>query len=137
MQAAELESQPSTPAGPEFLDRRLPPDNATSGVRDALRAGVDSIDHPVGLDTELIELWAETDVVYVPTIDHNRYYADHRNEYGYDQEIEGNLRKFVEDNVETLRRAHSAGIRLFALSIPLTAVFITAVFPREFRAATP
>jgi imidazolonepropionase-like amidohydrolase len=83
-----------------------------SGVRDALRAGVDSIDHPVGLDSQLIELWARTDVIYVPTIDHNRYYADHLDEYGYDEEIEANLRKFVEENVETLRRAHLAGIRI-------------------------
>jgi imidazolonepropionase-like amidohydrolase len=83
-----------------------------SAVGDALIAGVDSIDHPVGLDGDLLELWSQTDTMYVPTIDHNRYYADHRNEYGYDDEIERNLRDFVKRNVESLRRAHEAGIRI-------------------------
>ena len=83
-----------------------------SAVRDALRAGVDSIEHPVGLSDELLELWSQTDVVYVPTIDHNRYYADHRAEYGYDDATERDLREFVSRNVETLRRAHQVGIRV-------------------------
>ncbi len=83
-----------------------------SAVADALRAGVDSIDHPVGLDDELWARWAATDVVYVPTVDHNRYYADHRAEYGYDEEIEANLRAFVRRNVESVRKAHEAGITI-------------------------
>jgi imidazolonepropionase-like amidohydrolase len=83
-----------------------------SAVADALRAGVDSIEHPVGLDEQLLEQWAATDTIYVPTIDHNRYYADHRDEYGYDEEIEKNLHKFVQRNVETLRRAHAKGITI-------------------------
>ena len=81
-----------------------------SAVADALNAGVDSIEHPVGLDDDLIALWATTNTVYVPTIDHNRYYADHRNEYGYDETIEQDLHDFVARNVETLRRVHAAGI---------------------------
>jgi imidazolonepropionase-like amidohydrolase len=81
-----------------------------SAVADALNAGVDSIEHPVGLDDELIARWAETKTVYVPTIDHNRYYADHRSEYGYDETIEQNLHAFVERNVDTLRKMHAAGI---------------------------
>jgi len=81
-----------------------------SAVDDALRAGVDSIEHPVGVDDETLKRWAATGTVYVPTIDHNRYYADHRAEYGYDEEVDKNLHEFVQKNVETLRRAHAAGI---------------------------
>jgi imidazolonepropionase-like amidohydrolase len=81
-----------------------------SAVDDALKAGVDSIEHPVGLDDELIAQWARTNTVYVPTIDHNRYYAEHRSEYGYDETIERNLHAFVERNVETLHKVHAAGI---------------------------
>jgi len=83
-----------------------------SAVADALRAGVDSIEHPVGLDEQLLEQWAATDTIYVPTIDHNRYYADHRDEYGYDETVESDLHKFVQRNVETLRRAHRAGLTI-------------------------
>jgi imidazolonepropionase-like amidohydrolase len=83
-----------------------------SAVADALRAGVDSIEHPVGLTDQLLEQWAATDTVYVPTIDHNRYYADHRDEYGYDESIESDLHAFVQRNVESLRRAHEAGLTI-------------------------
>jgi len=83
-----------------------------SAVADALRAGVDSIEHPVGLNDELLELWAATDTIYVPTIDHNRYYADHRDEYGYDESVESDLYKFVQRNVASLRLAHKAGLTI-------------------------
>ncbi len=85
---------------------------SSAAVDDGLKAGVDSIEHPVGLDDEMLERWAATDTVYVPTIDHNRYYAEHRDEYGYDEAVERNLHAFVEQNVETLRRAHEAGITI-------------------------
>ena len=49
-------------------------------------------------------------IFYVPTIDHNRYYADHRNEYGYDADAERALRAFIPRNVAMLRRAHAAGV---------------------------
>jgi len=81
-----------------------------SAVPDALRAGVDSIEHAVGMSDELLREWAATGVFYVPTIDHNRYYADHRSEYGYDSATEENLRSFVARNTETLRRAIKHGI---------------------------
>jgi len=32
---------------------------------------------------------------YVPTIDHNRYYADYREEYGFDPQAERELRDFT------------------------------------------
>ncbi len=83
-----------------------------SAVADALKAGVDSIEHPVGLDDQLLDQWAATATIYVPTIDHNRYYADHRDEYGYDEAVESDLHKFVQRNVETLRRAHRAGLTI-------------------------
>ncbi len=83
-----------------------------SAVPDALRAQVDSIEHAVGMSDELLQMWADTDVIYVPTVDHNRYYADHRDEYGYDEDGEAELRAFVGRNTETLRRAHKHGIQV-------------------------
>jgi len=83
-----------------------------AAVPDALRAGVDSIEHPVGVSAATLERWAESATFYVPTIDHNRYYADHRGEYGYDENIADDLHRFVQDNVETLRLAHAAGVRI-------------------------
>jgi len=81
-------------------------------VLDALRAGVDSIEHPVGLEDRILREWSKSDTIYVPTVDHNRYYADHRTEFGYNEDIERNLREFVQANLETLRRAHAAGVQI-------------------------
>jgi len=83
-----------------------------SAVPDALRAGVDSIEHAVGMSDELLSEWAATEVFYVPTVDHNRYYADRRAEYGYDSVTEAELRSFVTRNTETLRRAIRHGVRI-------------------------
>lgn len=83
---------------------------SASAVVDALKAGVDSIEHPVGVSDEILRQWATTKTVYVPTIDHNRYYAEHRDEYGYDETVEKQLYAFVQRNVDTLRRAHAAGV---------------------------
>jgi imidazolonepropionase-like amidohydrolase len=83
-----------------------------AAVGDALRAGVDSIEHPVGLDDDTLQAWAATNIFYVPTIDHNRYYAEFRHEYGYDEKTAAELNAFVKENVATLARAHRAGVRI-------------------------
>lgn len=76
----------------------------------AITAGVTSLDHPVGLTKNHIEAMKAADIIYVPTIDHNRYYAQHSAEYGYDENVRANLRVFVGRNIETVRRANSAGL---------------------------
>ena len=81
-----------------------------SAVPDAIRAGVDTIEHAVGVDEETLRAWAASGIFYIPTIDHNRYYADHRTEYGYNENTERELRAFTKKNLETLRRAHQAGV---------------------------
>ena len=81
-----------------------------AAVPDAIRAGVDSIEHAVDVDDESLRAWAASGIFYVPTIDHNRYYADHREEYGYDDGAERALRAFISRNVAMLRRAHEAGV---------------------------
>jgi len=83
-----------------------------AAVPDAIRAGVDSIDHPVGLGAAGFRAMAAAGIVYVPTIDHNRYYADHAAEYGYDAKTVRSLHDFVKRNVESLRLALDAGVRV-------------------------
>ncbi len=79
-------------------------------VPDAIRAGVDSIEHSVDVDDATLRRWAASGIFYVPTIDHNRYYAEHRLEYGYDENTARALRAFIIRNVDMLRRARAAGI---------------------------
>ena len=83
-----------------------------SGVKDAVRAGADSIEHGIDLDDETLALMATRGTVWVPTIDHNRYYIDAKDEYGFKAEAIAPLESYVEHNLESARRAIKAGVRL-------------------------
>jgi imidazolonepropionase-like amidohydrolase len=55
---------------------------------------------------------ARRGVTYVPTIDHNRYYAEHAAEFGYDSTTVARLDDYRARNLETLRRAIKAGVKV-------------------------
>ncbi|UTW55921.1 amidohydrolase family protein [Kordiimonas sp. SCSIO 12610] len=81
-------------------------------VEGAINAGVNSIEHAVDVPDALLERMAETGIIYVPTVDHNRYYAAHADEYGYGDDIQKNLYDFVARNLETVKRAHKRGVKI-------------------------
>jgi imidazolonepropionase-like amidohydrolase len=83
-----------------------------SGVKDAVRAGADSVEHGVDLDDGTLSEMARRGTVWVPTIDHNRYYIDARDEYGFTPESVGPLQDYIARNLESARRAVKAGVRL-------------------------
>ena len=83
-----------------------------SGGRDAVRAGANTLEHSVDLDDETLALMARQGTIYVPTIDHNRYYADFRADYGYSDEQARGLDAYRARNLETARRAIKAGVKL-------------------------
>lgn len=82
------------------------------GARDAVRAGADSVEHATDMDDATIAEMAKSITVYVPTVDHNRYYIDHRAEFGYDQKVVERLDDYIKRNFETLRRAVRAGVKI-------------------------
>ena len=83
-----------------------------SGGRAAMRAGAESVEHPAGLDDAVLAEWARKGTVYVPTIDHNRFYAENASLLGYDVGQVAQLDSFRLLNLETVRRAHAAGVPL-------------------------
>ena len=83
----------------------------SAGARDAVRAGADSVEHATDLDDETLSEMARRKTFYVPTIDHNRYYAEYREQYGYSQDDADHLTAYIQRNLETARRAHNAGVR--------------------------
>jgi imidazolonepropionase-like amidohydrolase len=83
-----------------------------SGVRDAVRAGADSVEHGVDLDDETLAEMARRGTVWVPTVDHNRYYVDARDEYGFAPEVIPPLEDYIQRNLESVRRAIGAGVKL-------------------------
>jgi imidazolonepropionase-like amidohydrolase len=81
------------------------------GARDAVAAGADSIEHATDMYDDTIREMARRRTFYVPTIDHNRYYVDHRDEFGYGPEVVARLNDYIARNLETARRAFKAGVR--------------------------
>jgi imidazolonepropionase-like amidohydrolase len=83
-----------------------------SGVKDAVRAGADSVEHGIDLDDETLAEMVRRGTVWVPTIDHNRYYVEARDEYGFAPETIPPLQAYIEKNLESARRAVKAGVRI-------------------------
>jgi imidazolonepropionase-like amidohydrolase len=83
-----------------------------SGVKDAVRAGADSVEHGIELDDETIAEMVKRGTVWVPTIDHNRYYVDAKDEYGFAPETIGPLQEYIQKNLESTRRAFKAGVKI-------------------------
>jgi len=83
-----------------------------SGVRDAVRAGADSVEHGIDLDAETLAEMARRGTVWVPTVDHNRYYVDARDEFGFAPDTIPPLQEYIQKNLESVRRAIAAGVRL-------------------------
>jgi imidazolonepropionase-like amidohydrolase len=80
------------------------------GARDAVRAGANSVEHATDMDDATLAEMARRGTVYVPTVDHNRYYVAHRAEYGYDQAVVDRLEGYTARNLATLRRAVRARV---------------------------
>ena len=82
------------------------------GGRDAVRAGATSLEHAVDLDDSTLATMARRGIYYVPTIDHNRFYAEYRREFRYTDQQAAGLDSFRLLNIETARRAFRAGVKL-------------------------
>jgi imidazolonepropionase-like amidohydrolase len=81
------------------------------GARDAVSAGTDSLEHAIDIPEDVLAEMVKRGTFYVPTIDHNRYYVDAREEFKYDDKIVAGLNAYIEKNLETARRAHKAGVK--------------------------
>jgi imidazolonepropionase-like amidohydrolase len=81
------------------------------GAIGALMAGAESIEHPAGVDDATLAEWARRGTFYVPTVDHNRFYAENAPLLGYNQQQVMSLDSFRVLNLDTARRAHRAGVR--------------------------
>ena len=54
-----------------------------SGVKDAVRAGADTVEHGIELDDETMAEMVKRRTIWVPTVDHNRYYVDAKDEFQF------------------------------------------------------
>jgi imidazolonepropionase-like amidohydrolase len=82
------------------------------GARAAVRAGAESVEHAIDMDDSTLAEMVRRGTVYVPTVDHNRYYIAHRAEYGYSVEDSAALTEYIRRNVATLKRAIRAHVKI-------------------------
>lgn len=81
-------------------------------ARDAVLAGADSVEHSATLSADTIAEMRRRGTLYVPTIDHNRYYRENRDWFGYSDEDAAAFDAFIAQTLETTRVAHQAGVRI-------------------------
>ncbi|MEZ5293873.1 MAG: amidohydrolase family protein [Vicinamibacterales bacterium] len=81
-----------------------------SGVADAVRAGADSVEHGADVDPATLAEMKRRGIVWVPTVDHNRYYVDAKDEYGFDPGAEPKLRDYIQRNLASVKVAVSLGV---------------------------
>ncbi len=81
------------------------------GARAAVAAGADSIEHATDMDDTTLDAMARRGTFSVPTIDHNRYYVENREQFGYGPDVADRLNDYIRRNLETARRAHQHGVR--------------------------
>src|SRR5262249_30075750 len=84
-----------------------------AGARDAVRAGVDSLEHGADLDDETIAEMVRRNTYYAPTSDHNQYSEENANTlYPSPPGSKERLRDSIRRNVDTAQKAFRAGVRI-------------------------
>ena len=82
------------------------------GGRDAVFAGTTTLEHAIDLDDATLAEMVRRGTFYVPTIDHNRYYAEYARDFRYTPQQVAALDSFRLRNIETTRRAFNAGVKI-------------------------
>jgi len=85
-----------------------------AGILNALRAGVDTLEHGSDLDEACIELLLEKDITLVPTISNVYSYTEAGAALGVSQSIIAEVAKSEASWVRSLSLAHEAGVRIAA-----------------------
>jgi imidazolonepropionase-like amidohydrolase len=83
-----------------------------AGIKAAVRAGVDCVEHGDYLDNEAIDLMVERNVALVPTLLITRNLGAYGAERGFEQNIVDRAQRTLEAGFESVRKAFAAGIRV-------------------------
>lgn len=79
-------------------------------ARDAVRAGVDSLEHATDMDDQTIAEMVKKKIYYVPTIDHNEYYVENADSvYHFAPGAKERLTDYIQRNFATAKKAFQAG----------------------------
>ncbi len=96
-----------------FADKRIAIHSyGPDGARDAVKAGTNTVEHAIDIDDLTLAKMAKDGIIYVPTVEHNKYYIAHKDEYGYDSTVVIGLNSYVNKNFETVKRAIKANVKI-------------------------
>ena len=84
----------------------------TEGINNALRAGIDSIEHGHMLDDESIELFKTRDVYLVPTLSAPTCILEHIHDGGQPAFVIQKAEQVNEAMLRNIRRAYEAGVKI-------------------------
>ncbi len=84
----------------------------TQGIKNAIRAGVDSVEHGIYLDDEAIEMMKERGVVLVPTLVAPLYIVEMGEEAGIPSYAVDKARSVMEAHFDSFKRAVKAGVKI-------------------------
>jgi imidazolonepropionase-like amidohydrolase len=83
-----------------------------SGIKAALRAGVDCIEHGDYLDDEAIEMMLQRNVPLVPTLKITESLGERGAERGFERNVVERAKRAMEAGLESTLKAHRAGVRV-------------------------
>ncbi len=83
-----------------------------AGIKNALRAGVDSIEHGTYLDDEALEMMLDRGVYYVPTFAIRRRIAEEGARGGVPGFILDIVKRVLDRHLQSLEKARKAGVRV-------------------------
>ncbi len=81
-------------------------------ARDAVKAGADTLEHAVDLSDETLNQMSRQGTYYVPTIEHNMFYAENVARFGFPPGSADRFRAYHQRNLVTTRRALQAGVKI-------------------------
>lgn len=84
----------------------------TTGIKNAVRAGIDSIEHGCFLDDEAVELMLEHGTYLVPTLAAVQLIVDNGTDAGIPEYAVKKCHYVIEHHIESFRKAHKAGVRI-------------------------
>lgn len=83
-----------------------------SGVHDAVVAGADSVEHGIEIDDATFKEMVKRGTVWVPTVDHNQYYVDAKDEYKFADDTIPPLENYIKENFDATKRAFKLGVKI-------------------------
>jgi imidazolonepropionase-like amidohydrolase len=105
----------------------------TEGIKNAVRAGVHSVEHGVYLDDEAIELMLEHETFLVPTLSAPAFVLErHASSDEYPEWGVRKVREVFDANLDSIARAYQAGVRI-AMGTDACVRWRRLSLPREQR----